>query len=254
VLRRRRPTLGAAAVGLAAAVAAAAVLGVLAAGARARSTALAQVTVLQETREGTLARALFVAAAAVPYGGPVAVAAPPRSTAAPEAILGDLHIVVDESANGSTYLRGLVRPDAPWLFQALAAVPLRASARFDAAGDSLTADVGGIGLREAAVWWRDRVLPLGDLPPGPSAHAVPRAGWRRASDVISNDQSVARFFRGPEGQEPGAVTRLPTPVLIGRWPGRVPGFTLAGPRGGAAGTQDVVLIVPIAGPPPRGPR
>jgi len=252
VFRRRRPTLGAAATSLAAALAAAAVFAVLAAGARARSTALTQVAVLQQGRDVPLARALFVAAVAVPYGGRVAVAAPPQSAAAPQAILGDLRIV---AGAGAPLLTGAVRPDAPWLFQAVAAMPLRASARFDAGAATLTADVPGGGLREAAVWWRDRVYPVGDLPAGSSAHRVSAAGWRRASEVVADDQAVARFLRGPEGQEPGPVTHLAAPVLIGRWPGRVPGFTLAtlaGPSGGAAGTEEVVLVIPIDGPAPRG--
>jgi len=248
VLRRRRPTPAGAAAGAAVAALAVAVFVTLAVGARARSTALTQVAVLEQASGAPVARALIVAAAAVPYGGSVEVAAPPGAVAAPVTMTGDLRLRWrDETA----VLDGVVRPDVSWVFQALTAVPLRTSARFGPGGRTLTADLDRAGLRDAAVWWHGLVYPLGDLPAGRTARRVPDTGWRRAADAVADDQSPARFFRAPESQAPGAIAQLPRPVLVGEWSGPAPMFALPQRlRAGRAG-QDVVLVVPIAGPAPR---
>ncbi|HEV2280807.1 MAG TPA: hypothetical protein VGX75_00270, partial [bacterium] len=238
----------------AAAAAAAAALAVvvfvtLAVGARARSTALTQVAVLQQASGAPVARALTVAAATVPYGGPIEVTAPPGAEAAPVTMTGDLRVRWrDETA----VLGGVVRPDAPWMLQALSAVPLRTSAGFDPGAQTLTVDLGTAGLRDAGVWWHGLVYPLGDLPAGRTVRSVPEAGWRRASDVVADDRSPARFFRAPESQAPGGIGQLPRPVLLGEWSGPAPMFALPEHARGDRAGEDVVLVIPIAGPPPRG--
>jgi hypothetical protein len=263
MLRRRRPTLAGAAAGIAAAGLAVAVFANLAGSARARSTALTQVAVLRQARDASVAQALVVAAASVPYGGPVSVLAPSETVAAPVAMIGDLRIQWRDEA---AMLDGRVRPDLPWVFQALGAVPLRTSARFDDATAVLTADLSAAGLRGAAVWWRGFVYTLGDLPAGRTSRRVGPSGWRRVSDVVADDTAMARFFRAPESQAPGPIAQSKRPLLAGEWPGRVPAFAVTGRMpSGAAGRrsagqspapgdiQDVILIVPIDGPPPQTP-
>lgn len=247
IVRRRRPTLmGGAAVAVAAVVAVA-VFATLAAGARARSTALSQVVVVQQAPETQVASALIVAATAVPYGGVIALRAPDGAAASPVAVIGDLSIRRD---GGPTLLTGRMRADVPWVFEAATAVPLSASADFAASG-SLTADLPAAGLRDAAVWWHGLVYPLGDLPGGRSESRVPGAGWRPAGDVVTDQRSPGRFFRAPGSQIPGAITQAPQPLLIGAWPVALPAFALADPSGGrAAGAEDVVLVLPVRGRPP----
>lgn len=245
-VRRRRRTAAGASAAAAAAVVAIAVFAALAGSARARSTALTQVAVLRQAADAPLARAVTVAAAAVPYGGPVEAAAPSAAAAAPEAMTGDLRI---EWHDATAVLAGSVRPDAPWVFQALTAVPLSTSARFDADAQTLATDLGRTGLRSAAVWSRGLVYPLGDLPAGRSTRRVPAAGWRRAAEVVADDQSPARFFREPGGQAPGAIAQFPRPLLVGEWSGPAPVFRLPG-RDGANPAAEVVLVIPIDGPPP----
>jgi hypothetical protein len=251
--RRRRPSLaGTAAVGIAAAVLAIAVFAHLAGSARTRSTTLTQVAVLRQAQDAPVAQALVVASAMVPYGGPVSVLAPPDTVAGPVATIGDLRVQwTDEAA----VLAGRVRPDLPWTFEARAAVPLRTSARFDPATQTLAADLGAAGLRDAAVWWRGFVHPLGGLPAGRTSRPVGLTGWRRVSDAVADDTAVGRFFRAPESQAAGAIARWPRPLLVGEWTGRAPGFALGGgtPSPAGQGMQDTVLVIPIDGPPPDVP-
>jgi hypothetical protein len=249
VLRRRRPTPAGAAAGAAAAALAIAVFVTLAVGARARSTALTQVALLQQAPGAPVARALVVAAATVPYGGPVDVTAPPGAAAAPVAMTGDLRV---RWRDATAELAGVARPDRPWVFQALAAVPLRTSAAFDPGAQILTVDLGPAGLRSAAVWWHGLVYPLGDLPAGRTVRPVPESGWRRASDVVADDQSPGRFFRAPDSQAPGAIAQWPRPVLVGEWSGPAPRFALSERAGAGRAEEEVVLVVPIEGPAPRG--
>jgi len=247
IVRRRRPTVAGAAVGAAAAVFAVVALTTLAVGARARSTVLTQVAIVEQAPEAPVARVLIVAAATVPYGGPAEVVAPSGATAAPAAMTGDVRI---RWRDATAALDSVVRPDMPWVLQALTAVPLRTSARFDDAAQTLTVDLGIAGLRDAAVWWHGLVRPLGDLPAGRSAHRVPGDGWRRAADVVTDDRSAARFFRAADSQEPGAIAQLSRPVLVGEWSGPAPAFVLAERRRVDPAAQDVVLLIPIDGPPP----
>lgn len=247
VLRRRRPTPGGAAVAAVTAVVAVAVFATLAIGARARSTGLTQVAVLQQAPDAPVARALVVAAATVPYGGPVAVVGPPGAATAPVTMTGDLRI---NWRGDEATLAGVVRPDGPWVFQALFDVPLRTSARFGADAETLSLDLGAAGLRDAAVWSHGLVYPLGDLPAGRSTRVVPSSGWRRASDMVTDDRSTARFFRAPDTQAPGAIAQLPRPVLVGERSAAPPVFALAERPRGDTGVEDVVLVVPIGGPIP----
>jgi hypothetical protein len=252
IVRRRRPTAAGAAAGAVAAALAVAVFANLAASARARSTALTQVAVLQQARDAPAARVLVVAAAAVPYGGPVTVLAPAGTVAAPVTMIGDLSIQWREEA---AVLAGRVRPDLPWVFQALAAVPLSASARYDAGTETLSTDLGTAGLRDAGLWWHGFVYGLGDVPAGQTTRRIAGGGWRRAAEIVADDASPARFFRAPDNQAPGGIVQLPHPVLVGRWPGRAPAFALAaGLRSGGEEPQDTILIVPVDGPPPQVPR
>ncbi|HET7263679.1 MAG TPA: hypothetical protein VFL28_03350 [bacterium] len=244
-VRRRRPTAAGASSAAAAAVLAVAVFATFAVGARGRSTALTQVVVLQRAAGAPLARAVTVAAAAVPYGGPVDVAAPTGAVAAPEAITGDLRI---DWRDATAVLAGSARPEAPWVFQALTAVPLATSARFDLDAQTLATDLGAAGLRSAAVWSRGLVYPLGDLPAGRSTRHVPATGWRRAAEAVSDDRSPARFFREPGEQYPGAIARYPRPLLVGEWSGPAPVFVL--PERGGETAEHVVLVIPIDGPAP----
>ena len=250
VVRRRRRTAAGATVAAAAAVVAIAVFGTLAAGARARSTALTQVVILRQAADAPLARAVTVAAATVPYGGSVDVTAPSGAAAFPEGMIGDLRIAWRDPT--TSVLAGSVRPGAPWAFQALTAIPLATSVRFDADAQLLVSNLDAAGLRDAAVWWRGLVYPLGGLPAGRSIRRVPAAGWRRAAEVVADDQSPARFFREPGGQEPGAIAQFPRPLLVGEWSGPVPVFTL--PERGAAAGAEVVLVIPIDGPAPAAQR
>jgi len=250
VVRRRRPTLAGAAVGIAAAVLAVVAFAQLAVSARARSTALTQVVVLRQARDAPVASAVVVAAAAVPYGGPVAVLAPAGSVSAPVTMIGDLRV---EWRDEAAALAGEVRPDLPWVFQALAAVPLGTSARFDAETETLTADAGEAGLRDADLWWHGFVYALGDLPAGRTSRRIGPGGWRRAAELVADDTSTARFFRAPDSQAPGAITQLAGAVLVGRWPGRAPAFALAD-RTRGAGVREAILVIPVDGPPPVVPR
>ena len=252
IVRRRRPTLAGAAAGVVAAALAVVVFANLAASARARSTALTQVAVLQQARDAPAARVLVVAAAAVPYGGPIAALAPPGTVAAPVTMIGDLSV---QWRNETAVLAGQVRPDLPWVFQALAAIPLSASARFDAGAETLSADLGPAGLRHAGLWWHGFVYAVGDLPAGQSTRRIAGGGWRRAAEIVADDASPARFFRAPDSQAPGVIAQLAHPVLVGRWPGRPPAFALvAGPRSGGQELQDTILVIPVDGPPPQVPR
>jgi hypothetical protein len=246
ILRRRRPTPGGAAAAAAAAVVAVFVFVTLAGGARARSTGLTQIAVLQQAADVPVARALVVAAATVPYGGPVAVVSPPGAAAAPVTITGDLRV---RWGDAGAILTGVVRPDRPWVFQALFDTPLRTSAQFGADAETLTVDLGTAGLRDAEIWSRGLVYPLGNLPAGRSTRVVPSNGWRRGSDAVADDRSAARFFRAPDSQAPGAIARLPRPVLVGERTAAPPVFALGRGRGDP-GLEDVVLIVPIGGPAP----
>jgi hypothetical protein len=115
----------------------------------------------------------------------------------------------------------------------------------------LTVNLSAGGLRDAGVWWRGFVYPLGDLPPGRSARPVAASGWRRAAEVVANDHSPARFFRAPESQAPGAIAQLSRPVLMGEWSGPVPAFALAERGRAPAAADEVLLLVPIDGPAPR---
>jgi hypothetical protein len=252
IVRRRRPTPAGAAAGVVAATLAVAVFANLAASARARSTALTQVAVLQQARDAPAARVLVVAAAAVPYGGPITTFAPAGTVAAPVTVIGDLSIQWRDEA---AVLAGRVRPDLPWVFQALAAVPLSASARYDAGTDTLSADLGAAGMRDAGLWWHGFVYGLGDLAAGQTTRRITGGGWRRAAEIVANDASPARFFRAPDSQAPGIIVQLAHPVLVGRWPGRAPAFALAaGLQSGAEEPQDTILVVPVDGPPPQVPR
>jgi hypothetical protein len=115
----------------------------------------------------------------------------------------------------------------------------------------LAVDLGLAGLRDAAVWWHGLVYPLGDLPAGRTVRRVPETGWRRASDVVADDQSPGRFFRAPDSQAPGAIVQSSRPVLIGAWSGPAPMFALPERPGADRAGEDVVLVVPIAGAAPQ---
>jgi hypothetical protein len=251
LLRRRRPTPDAAVLAAAAAAAAVVVLGGLAAGARARSTALTQVAVLEQAAGAPVARAELIAAAAVPYGGPFEIAAPAGAAAAPVAMLGDLRVrwLGDEVTFAAE-----ARSDTPWIFQALTAVPLGTAARYDPATRSIAVDLGTARLFDAAVWWHGFVFPLGDLPPGRSMRTLPDTGWRRASESLSDESAVARIFRARAGEPSGPLAGIRRPVLAGEWTGPRPVFTLVPPEAAGAdgaATHRAVLVIPVAGPAPE---
>jgi hypothetical protein len=212
---------------------------------------LTQVAVLRQARDASVAQGLVVATAAVPYGGPVSVLAPPDTVAAPVTMIGDLRV---ERRGETAVLTGTVLPDRPWVFEARTAVALRTSARFDAATETLTADLGETGLRHAAVWWRGSVYAIGNLPAGRSSRAIAAAGWKRASEIVADDTSSARFFRAPDGQAPGPIARTARPLLIGEWSAHAPGFALPGRRPDAAAAALTLVVIPIDGPAPAAPE
>ena len=240
---RRWPTPAGAALGLV--IVAAGVVGfaLLADLTRARSAALTEATILQPPTGTGVARATTVALVAVPYGGRYRVTAPPGAFATSVAPASDLKAVL--TADGTVLTGGLRAGEAPRALLAVSAAPIAASAWLSTDNRHLTLDLGSLRLRDAELRWHDRLVLLGDLPPGRSVMEISADAWAAAANdgwTRSEFSSHLRdgIFRGPTGD---AILNGTTPVLDAelQWP--APVFVLDGAR--AAGRRLTILLVPL---------
>ena len=240
---RRWPTPAGAALGLVIVAAGMAGFALLADLTRARSAALTEATVLQPSVGTGVARATTVASVAVPYGGRYRVTAPPEAFATPVAPASNIKAVV--TADG-TVLTGTLRAgEAPRTLLAVSAAPIAASAWLSYDNRHLTLDLGSLRLHDAELRWHDRLVLLGDLPPGRSVMEISADAWAAAANdgrTRSEFSSHIRdgIFRGPTGD---AILNGATPVLDGelQWP--APVFALDGAR--APGRRLTILLVPL---------
>ncbi len=239
--RRRFPTVLGAVAGVVLACAGIGVFAVLAASVRDRATTLTQVTFLEQAPGTGMARATTVAAVAVPYGGPFHLWMPRDSITAPVAAAGDLRIT---RTGGATALTGRLRQgEGARALYAVGAARARASGWLADGGRTLTVDLGGEPLRHAALRWRGRIYPLGDLAPGVSTQHLLPDQWSRSPDVEGDDLMRAWIFRGEGGD---VIMDAATPVLVGEAAHAAPAFSLAGGRGRSQ--QVTILLVPLSSP------
>jgi len=239
VLRRRLPSTAGAVGGLVIACLGLGAFTALAADVRSRSTALTQATFLAPAPAAPAARALTVAVVAVPYGGPYLLRAPRDATAGPATPSGDLRL---DLISGGAILTGHLRAgEGGRPFEALGTVPLETSGTLSPDSRVLRVDLRSFRLHRAQVRWRDRVYPLGDLPPGASVHELRPDVWVRADGVATDDRVRAWIFRGSGGD---AIMKATTPVLVGEMDGSAPAFAFAGT--GAPGQRLTILLVPLA--------
>ena len=240
---RRWPTRAGAALGLVIVAFGVAGFALLADLTRARSAALIEATVLQPAEGTGVARATTVASVAVPYGGRYRVTAPPAVFATPVAPASDLKAVL--TADG-TVLTGTLRAgEAPRALLAVSAASIVVSAWLSADNRRLTIDLGSLRLQDAELRWHDRLVVLGDLPPGRSVMEISADAWAAAANdgrTRSEFSSHLRdgIFRGPTGD---AILNGTTPVLDGelQWP--APVFVLDGAR--APGRRLTILLAPL---------
>jgi len=233
---RRYPSVLGVVAGIALACGGAGAFALLARDARARATGLAQLTVLEQAPATGLARAVTVAAVAVPYGGPFRVRAPRGMVAAQVAPAGDLRV---ELHDGGSILSGRLRPGegARGLY-AIGAVPLHASGRLSDDGRTLTVDLGRARLRRAEIRWADRAYPLGDLPPGISTLHLAPDTWKKLADA---DDAWAWLFRATDRDD---IVKAGTPLLVGEAEPVGPALLLA--DRGARGARRAILLVPLS--------
>jgi hypothetical protein len=240
---RRWPTPAGAALGLV--IVAAGVVGfaLLADLTRARSATLTEATILQPSAETGLARATTVALVAVPYGGRYRVTAPPGAFATPVAPASDLKGVL--TADGTALTGRLRAGEAPRALLAVGAAPIVASASLSTDNRHLTLDLGSLRMHDAELRWHDRLVLLGDLPPGRSVMEISPDAWAAvANDGRTRSEFSSHLrdgiFRGPTGD---AILNGTTPVLDAelQWP--APVFLLDGAR--APGRRLTILLVPL---------
>jgi hypothetical protein len=252
VIGRRLPSpLGVAAT-VALAGAGLVVFALLAADTRARATTLTQAAFLEQAPGTGIARAVTVAAVAVPYGGPFRVRAPQGGLAAPVSPAGDVRAELspDGRAGDGAVLSGVLRPGegARALF-AEGTVALNTSGSLTAAGRTLTVDLGPERISRAEILWRGLAYSLGDLPSGVSTRHLLPDQWVRPSDIDGGDRVHALLFRGGGGD---VIVESTTPLLVGESGRAAPAFALSpdrdGRRLGAAGGERplTVLIVPLS--------
>jgi hypothetical protein len=240
---RRWPTRAGTALGLVIVAAGVAGFALLADLTRARSAALTEATVIQPAAGRDVARATTVASVAVPYGGHYRVMAPPGAFATPVAPASDLKAVLTEDG---TVLTGTLRAgEAPRALLAVSASPMAVSAWLSADNRHLTLDLGSLRLHDAELRWHDRLVLLGDLPPGRSILEVSADAWAAAANdgrTRSEFSSHLRdgIFRGPGGD---AILNGATPVLDGELQWSAPVFALDGAR--APGRRLTILLVPL---------
>jgi hypothetical protein len=241
---RWRRTIAGAAGGLLIAMLGVAAFVLLADTVRDRSATLAEATVLELAAGSDTARATTVAAVAVPYGGRYRVTASHEMFATPVAPAGDL--TVELTAN-ATVLTGLLRSGAPpRALQAVGAAPVGASAWWSAGGRRLDLALGTLRLRAAELRWHDRLVPLGELPPGRSVREIPADAWAAAA---GDDKTLSEFsahlrdaiFRGPTGD---AILNGAAPVLLGELRWAAPVFLLDDAR--APGQRLTILLMPLS--------
>jgi hypothetical protein len=210
---------------------------------RHRSATLIQATVLGPVIGSGEAKAVAVAAVAVPYGGRYQVTVSPEMVADPMTPTGDLRM---ELTSGGTVLTGVLRPgEPPRPFQAVGAVGLVASASLAEGGRTLSVDLGPLRARHVELRWRDRVYSVGDLPAGRTVRELHPDGWiAAAADGRSLPELPARvldgIFQGPNGD---AILNGATPVLVGELEGPAPVFTLGGT--GAPRQRLTILLLPL---------
>jgi len=231
------------------------VFAALAAHVRARATTLTQVTFVEEATGMGVARATVVAAVAVPYGGPFRVRAPRDAIAAPVATAGDLRI---ERATGGTVLSGRLRlGERARTLYAVGVVPFSVSGSLGADSQTLTVDLGPHRLRHAELRWRGLIYPLGELPPGASAHRLLPDRWSRPPNLDADDRARAWIFRGEGGAAIAAIMDATAPVLVGESSSAAPAFsrvgsvaqalsTEQGVRPAGPGQQLTILLVPLS--------
>ena len=215
----------------------------LASDVRGRATTLAQVTFLELAPRTGLARALTVAAVAVPYGGPFDLHTADSVVAAPVDASGDVRI---ERAARAGVLTARIRQgeDARAVY-AIGTAQARASGWLMDDGRGLTVDLGGDSLRHAELWWRGRTYPLGDLPAGVSALRLWPDQWGRPPETDGDDRVWAWIFRG-EGSD--VLMDAGGPLLVGETGHPASAFSLAG--GETMGRHLTVLLVSLLPQPP----
>jgi hypothetical protein len=240
---RRWPTSAGAALGAVIVAAAVAGFAFLADVTRARSSALTEATIIQPAAGTGVARATTVASVAVPYGGHYRVTAPAEAFATPVAPASDLKVVI--AANG-TELTGTLRAgEAPRALLAVSAAPIAVSGWLSADNRRLSLDLGSLRLHDAELRWHDRLVLLGDLPPGRSVLEISADAWASAANdgrTRSEFSSHLRdgIFRGPTGD---AILNGTTPVLDGELQWSAPVFVLDGTR--APGRRLTILLVSL---------
>lgn len=209
----------------------------LARDARSRAATLTQATFLEQAPGTGLARAVTVAAVAVPYGGPFRVRAPRGTVAAPVAPAGDLRV---EPGDQGPMLSGRLRPgEGARALSAIGAVPLLARAHLAPDGETLTVDLGGDRVRRAEVRWGDRTYLLGDLPPGASTRRLLPPQWKPLGEAGDGPER-AWIFRG---EQPDGIVEAGTPMLVGEIERAGPAFAWMG--GGVSGRRLTILLVPL---------
>lgn len=243
-LLRWRPTLAGAGASLVLVPLVAGAFALLAGPTRARSATLTEVTILEPVNGMRLARSTTIAAVAVPYGGQYRITVPRGMVAQPLTPASDLGI---ELLEAGTVLTGAVRSgESPRpSFQAIGTASALVSASISSDGRRLAVDLGDLRAARAELRQRDRVFPLGDLPPGRSGIDLHPDGWVAAgADARALPESSARLrdgiFQGPAG---GAILGGTTPVLVAELDRAAPVFALGG--AGAPGQRLTILLMPL---------